>query len=53
MAEEKTLRSSYRGPRHPRFIALYWAGRIGLAEINTGFDRMRRGAAIRQVVAFA
>ncbi|MBE1575709.1 alcohol dehydrogenase [Amycolatopsis roodepoortensis] len=67
VAEEKTLRGSYLGscvPRRdiPRFIALYQAGllpveallthRIGLEEINTGFDRLRRGAAVRQVVTF-
>ncbi|WP_433330380.1 zinc-binding dehydrogenase [Spirillospora sp. CA-294931] len=67
VAEERTLRGSYLGssvPRRdiPRFIGLYRAGalpvegllshRLGLDEINEGFDRLRTGEAVRQVVAF-
>ncbi|PRX97387.1 zinc-binding dehydrogenase [Allonocardiopsis opalescens] len=65
VAEERTLRGSYLGscvPRRdvPRFVAMYRAGllpvpelisgRIGLDELNTGFDRLAGGAAVRQVV---
>ena len=66
-AEERTLRGSYLGssvPRRdvPRFIAHYRDGqlpveqllthRMGLDEINEGFDRLVRGEAVRQVVVF-
>lgn len=65
VAEERTLRGSYLGscvPRRdvPRFIALYRAGllpvdellsgTLELDDINTGFDRLRSGEAIRQVI---
>jgi alcohol dehydrogenase len=65
--EERTLRGSYMGSAVPsrdipRYIALYRAGRLpverlishrlGLDEINTGFDRLARGEALRQVVLF-
>jgi alcohol dehydrogenase len=63
--EERTLKGSYMGSSVPsrdvpRFIALYRAGllpvdrmlthRLQLDEINTGFDRLARAEAIRQVV---
>jgi alcohol dehydrogenase len=65
VAEERTLKGSYMGSAVasrdvPRFIALYRAGllpvdrmlthRLQLDEINTGFDRLVRAEAIRQVV---
>jgi Zn-dependent alcohol dehydrogenase len=65
VAEERTLRGSYLGscvPTRdiPRFIELHRAGRLPverllsgrltLEEINTGFDRLARGEAVRQVV---
>ncbi len=65
VAEERTVRGSYMGsavPRRdlPRFVALYRAGRLpvdrllshrlGLGEINEGFDRLADGQAVRQVV---
>jgi Zn-dependent alcohol dehydrogenase len=67
VAEERTLKGSYMGSAVasrdvPRFIALYRAGllpvdrmlthRLRLDEINTGFDRMVRAEAIRQVIVF-
>jgi len=67
VAEERTVRGSYMGsavPRRdvPRFVALYQAGRLPvdrllshrltLDEINTGFDRLADGQAVRQVVVF-
>jgi alcohol dehydrogenase len=67
VAEERTLRGSYLGssvPRRdiPRFIDLYRAGnlpvdallshRLRLEEINSGFDRLHSGAAVRQVITF-
>lgn len=67
VAEERTLKGSYLGssvPRRdvPRFIDLYRAGnlpvdgllshRLGLDEINAGFDRLHGGEAVRQVVTF-
>ncbi|MFD9739875.1 zinc-dependent alcohol dehydrogenase family protein [Umezawaea sp. NPDC059074] len=67
VAEERTLKGSYLGssvPRRdiPRFIALYRAGQLPveellsgtltLDEVNTGFDRLASGEAIRQVVKF-
>ena len=65
VTEERTLKGSYMGSAVPsrdlpRFIALYRAGRLPvdrllthrlqLDEINTGFDRLARAEAIRQVV---
>jgi Zn-dependent alcohol dehydrogenase len=65
VTEERTLRGSYLGscvPTRdiPRFIELHRAGRLPverllsgrltLEEINTGFDRLARGEAVRQVV---
>ncbi|WP_249124607.1 zinc-dependent alcohol dehydrogenase family protein [Saccharopolyspora erythraea] len=65
VAEERTLRGSYLGscvPRRdvPRFIQMYQSGalpvdallshRLGLDEINAGFDRLDDGTAVRQVV---
>jgi Zn-dependent alcohol dehydrogenase len=65
VAEERTLKGSYMGSAVasrdvPRFIALYRAGllpvdrmlthRLQLDEINTGFDRLVRAEAIRQVI---
>ena len=67
VVEERTLKGSFLGsavPQRdlPRFIALYFAGRlpidklvthrIGLDEINLGFDRLANGEAIRQVIVF-
>jgi alcohol dehydrogenase len=67
VAEERTLKGSYIGTSVPardipRYIALYRRGRLPidrlmsghlrLAEINEGFDRLRTGRAIRQVVTF-
>jgi Zn-dependent alcohol dehydrogenase len=67
VAEERTLRGSYLGscvPARdiPRFIELHRAGRLpverllsgrlGLENINEGFDRLASGEAIRQVVVF-
>jgi len=67
VAEERTVKGSYMGsavPRRdiPRYIALHRAGRLPvdrllthslpLEEINTGFDRLASGEAIRQVVLF-
>ncbi len=67
VAEERTVKGSYMGsavPRRdlPRFIAMYEAGllpvdqlltrTISLEEINTGFDNLTTGAAVRQVVTF-
>ncbi len=66
-AEERTLRGSYLGSSVPvrdvpRFIDHYRDGqlpvqellthRMGLEEINEGFDRLARGEAVRQVVVF-
>ncbi|HWU74952.1 MAG TPA: zinc-dependent alcohol dehydrogenase family protein [Rhodanobacter sp.] len=68
VAEERTIKGSYMGsaiPRRdiPRYVAMYRHGRLpvdrllshrlALDDINTGFDRLRRGEAIRQVVVFA
>jgi alcohol dehydrogenase len=65
VAEERTLKGSYLGSCVPRrdvgrFISLYEAGRLpvdklltgrlGLEQINEGFDRLAKGEAIRQVV---
>jgi len=67
VAEERTLKGSYIGScvpvrDIPRYIALYRAGRLpvdrlmsgtlALEEINTGFDRLHRGEAVRQVIVF-
>jgi alcohol dehydrogenase len=66
-AEERTLKGSYIGscvPRRdlPHFVSLFRSGqlpvdkllthRLKLEEINEGFDRMREGIGIRQVVVF-
>ncbi|MFD1150393.1 zinc-binding dehydrogenase [Saccharothrix hoggarensis] len=65
VAEERTLKGSYLGscvPRRdvPRFVDLYLAGllpvpellsgRLTLDEVNTGFDRLASGDAVRQVI---
>lgn len=65
VAEERTIRGSYFGtcvPTRdiPNYIALYrcgrlpvnrlLSGRLRLDEINVGFDRLREGKAVRQVV---
>jgi alcohol dehydrogenase len=67
VAEERTLKGSYVGssaPQRdvPRMIALFRAGRLPvdqllthrlkLEEINEGFDRLREGVGVRQVVLF-
>ena len=67
VAEERTLKGSYMGSAVPsrdlpRFVALYRAGllpvdrllthRIGLDQLNEGFDRLAAGQAVRQVVIF-
>ncbi|GAB3507992.1 zinc-dependent alcohol dehydrogenase family protein [Spirosoma knui] len=67
VAEERTLQGSYLGsciPARdiPAYIALYQSGRLPvdtllthtlpLDQINTGFDRLANGEAIRQVVTF-
>jgi alcohol dehydrogenase len=67
VAEERTLKGSYVGssaPQRdvPRMIALFRAGRLpvdqllthrlNLSEINEGFDRLREGVGVRQVVVF-
>jgi Zn-dependent alcohol dehydrogenase len=67
VAEEKTLKGSYLGSSVPardipRFVALHQAGqlpverllthRLGLDELNEGFDRLARGEAVRQAVIF-
>jgi Zn-dependent alcohol dehydrogenase len=67
VAEERTVKGSYIGtcvPSRdlPRFVALYRQGRmpvdrllthrLKLDEINAGFERLREGKAIRQVVVF-
>ena len=68
VAEERTIKGSYIGtcvPSRdlPRYIDLYqrgrlpvdrlMSGRLGLEEINEGFDRLHEGKAVRQVVTFA
>jgi alcohol dehydrogenase len=68
VAEERTVKGSYVGgcvPVRdlPRYVALYrqgrlpvdklMTGRLSLADINAGFDRLREGKAVRQVVEFA
>lgn len=67
VAEERTVKGSYMGSAVPgrdipRYVAMYRAGllpvdrllthRLELDDINTGFDRLARGEAIRQVVMF-
>jgi alcohol dehydrogenase len=67
VAEERTLKGSYVGsavPQRdvPRMIALFRAGRLPvdqllthrlkLEDINEGFDRLREGIGVRQVVVF-
>ena len=67
VAEERTLKGSYIGTAVPsrdipRFIALYrrgllpvdrlMTGTIALDDINLGFDRLRTGRAVRQVIQF-
>ena len=67
VAEERTLKGSYVGssaPQRdvPRMIALFRAGRLPvdqllthrlkLDEINEGFDRLREGVGVRQVIVF-
>lgn len=67
VAEERTVKGSYIGtcvPLRdlPRYIALHRLGKLPvrkllsgvlpLESINEGFDRLREGKAIRQVVAF-
>jgi alcohol dehydrogenase len=65
VSDERTVKGSYMGscsPRRdiPRFIELYRqgklpvdrlrSGRIGLDEINEGFDRLAEGAVVRQIL---
>jgi alcohol dehydrogenase len=67
VAEERTVKGSYIGtcvPTRdlPRYIELFRRGRLPVdrlmsgrlepEEINLGFDRLREGKAVRQVVAF-
>jgi alcohol dehydrogenase len=67
VAEERTIKGSYIGTcvpvrDLPRYIALYrqgrlpvnrlMSGRLSLDEINTGFERLAEGSAVRQVVVF-
>lgn len=67
VAEERTLRGSYIGSAVPardipRYVDLYRRGklpvnrlmgeRLALDQINTGFDRMAAGSALRDVVIF-
>jgi len=67
VAQERTLMGSYLGGHVPKldipeYIALYQAGRLpvdrllthrlSLDEINTGFERLAAGQAIRQVIVF-
>lgn len=67
VAEERTLQGSYLGSSVPArdvpgYIALYLTGRLPvdrlltheltLADINTGFERLAAGDAIRQVIRF-
>ncbi len=68
VAEERTLKGSYIGSAIPlrdvpRLIALFKAGklpvdallthRLKLDDINEGFDRLREGIGVRQVVVFS
>jgi Zn-dependent alcohol dehydrogenase len=67
VAEERTLKGCYVGssaPQRdvPRMISLFRAGRLPvdqllthrlrLEEINEGFDRLREGIGVRQVIVF-
>jgi alcohol dehydrogenase len=67
VAEERTLKGSYGGssvPRRdlPRYLALYKAGRLpidrlisgylSLDQINSGFENLADGAAVRQIIRF-
>lgn len=67
VAEERTIKGSYIGTAVPlrdlpRYLALYRQGRLPVdrllthrltpEEINEGFDRLRTGEAIRQIVTF-
>ena len=67
VGEERTLKGSYIGtcvPTRdvPRYIALYKAGRLPvnrlmsgmlpLDAINEGFDRLRDGSVVRQIISF-
>lgn len=67
VAQERRLLGSYLGGHVPKldipdYIALYQAGRLpvdrllthrlALGEINTGFERLAAGQAIRQVIQF-
>jgi alcohol dehydrogenase len=67
VAEERTVKGSYIGtcvPARdlPRYVALYRQGklpvdkllthRLKLDDINAGFERLREGKAVRQVVVF-
>jgi alcohol dehydrogenase len=67
VVDERTLKGSYVGscvPRRdlPNFVSLFQSGRLPvdkllthhlrLDEINEGFDRLRDGEAVRQVVMF-
>ena len=66
-AEERTIKGSYMGSAVPsrdipRYVALYRNGRLPvdrllshrlrLEDINAGFDRLKSGEAIRQVLLF-
>ncbi len=68
VAEERTLKGSYIGSAVPlrdvpRLIALFKAGklsvdallthRLKLDDINEGFDRLREGIGVRQVMVFS
>jgi alcohol dehydrogenase len=68
VAQEKTLRGSFMGsavPRRdiPRLINLYQSGKLPIDElispsltlnqVNTGFDRLAQGSAIRQLIHFS
>lgn len=65
--EERTIKGSYMGssvPRRdiPRYIAMYQAGilpvdklhthTLRLEDINSGFDRLAQGEAVRQIIQF-
>ena len=67
VAEERTIRGSYMGsavPRRdiPRFITMYLAGLLpveklhthdlSLEEVNSGFDRLAKAEAVRQLIRF-
>lgn len=67
VAEERTIKGSYIGTcvpvrDIPSYIALYqrgklpvdklMSGRLGLNDINLGFDLLREGKAVRQVIEF-